>query len=109
VDEGAHLYGQYCATCHESTGATRLAWQAQFRRLPPDLHTGPWLDIPASSTPHDFLVEVARIVKFGVPATDMPGHEYLSDGEIASISRWVTESVTPQQLTTMQTISGENR
>jgi cytochrome c oxidase cbb3-type subunit 2 len=37
--------------------------------------------------------EIARIVKFGLPGTDMPGHEVLSDEGIASISLWLTRKI----------------
>lgn len=97
-DEGAHLYGVYCTTCHEPTGATRLAWQSSFKRLPPDLHTGPWLYVPVSEPGQHRLLRLAQIIKFGIPETDMPGHEYLSDKDIASISLWLNQTmIQPQQ------------
>jgi cytochrome c oxidase cbb3-type subunit 2 len=36
---------------------------------------------------------LARIAKFGIPGTDMPGHEYLSDEEIASLSLRLTQII----------------
>ncbi len=93
AEEGAHLYGEYCATCHEVTGATREAWRSQFKRLPPNLQAGPWNYVPAVSSEQDRMLRVAQIVKFGIPGTDMPGHEYLSDKEISSISRWLNQSM----------------
>jgi cytochrome c oxidase cbb3-type subunit 2 len=98
-DEGAQLYGDYCETCHETTGATRLKWHSQFKRLPPDLHTGPLLHVPVSERGRDRALRVAQIIKFGIPGTDMPGHEYLSDKEIASMVLWLNQTmVLPQQV-----------
>jgi cbb3-type cytochrome c oxidase subunit II len=96
---GAHLYGEYCATCHEATGATRMAWRAQFRRLPPNLEAGPWNYVPVSSSGKERVLRIAQIIKFGIPGSDMPGHEYLPDKEVASISLWLNESmVLPHQI-----------
>jgi len=109
-DAGAHLYGQYCATCHEQTGATRRVWAASFERLPPNLQTGPWLSVSASLPSDKRMLLLARIVKFGIPGTDMPGHEYLSDRDIASISLWLNRGmVSPEQSASIPNQSGETR
>ena len=98
-DEGAHLYGEYCATCHEATGATRMAWRSQFKRLPPNIEAGPWNYVPVSFSGQERVLRIAQIIKFGVPGTDMPGHEYLSDKEIGSLSLWLNQSmVLPHQV-----------
>jgi cytochrome c oxidase cbb3-type subunit 2 len=52
---------------------------------------------------------LARIVKFGIHGTDMPGHEYLSDTEIASISLWLAQQIRqPNQIQSPQTIQETN-
>jgi cytochrome c oxidase cbb3-type subunit 2 len=105
-DEGAHLFGDHCTTCHVATGATRLAWGTQFRRLPPDLQAGPWLHVPATGP--ERLRRLAQIVKFGIPGTDMPGHEYLSDHDVASISLWLNRTmVPPRHLASLENQPGE--
>ena len=91
-EEGVHLYSDYCTTCHESTGATRSAWRLQFKRLPPNLQTGPWLYLPASDTGQKRLLRLNQIIKFGIPSADMPGHEYLSDQDIASVALWLNQT-----------------
>ncbi len=110
-EAGAHLYGLYCATCHEASGATRTTWRTQFKRLPPNLRTGPWLDVPsAPETSEDRLLRLARIVKFGIPETNMPGHEYLSDEDTSSIALWLNQTVLPPvQTVRISNPSGENR
>jgi cytochrome c oxidase cbb3-type subunit 2 len=108
-EEGWHLYGAYCATCHESAGATRSLWRTQFKRLPPDLQMGPWLYLPPSDTSQDRLLRLARIIKFGIPGTDMPGHEYLSDQYVTSIALWLNQTIAfPQPLASIPNHSGEN-
>jgi cbb3-type cytochrome c oxidase subunit II len=81
--EGEHLYEQHCATCHDAQGSTRRHWTNRWRRAPSVL---PELRAYASRQQDSKL---AQIVKFGMPGTDMPGHEYLSDTQIASLARWL--------------------
>jgi cytochrome c oxidase cbb3-type subunit 2 len=88
--EGELDFQRYCATCHAAGGKTR--WKSHFKRLPPDLAVGPYLHLPSSSDSAQRRARLAQIAKFGIPGTDMPGHEYLSDREIASISLWLTQS-----------------
>ncbi len=86
--EGQRGFERYCATCHDAGGRTR--WQANFKRLPPDLTVGPYLHLSPSDDDAHRRDNLARIVKFGIPGTDMPGHEYLPDNETASIALWLS-------------------
>jgi cytochrome c oxidase cbb3-type subunit 2 len=91
----AHLghqgFQHYCATCHDAGGQAR--WAGGFKRLPPDLTTGPYLHLNLSVDQAGQREQIARFVKFGIHGTDMPGHEYLSDTEIASISLWLSQQI----------------
>jgi cytochrome c oxidase cbb3-type subunit 2 len=108
-EQGAHLFGWYCATCHEQTGVTRSAWRPQFKRLPPNLQTSSWNYFPASSPSQDRLLRFAQIIKFGIPGTDMPGHEYLSGNDISSISLWLNQTmILPHQAAGIDHKTGEN-
>ena len=90
---GELLFARDCATCHNAKGATRRAWQSSFKRLPADLTHGPYVHLsPVDSQPQR-IIRLAQIAKFGIPGTDMPGHEYLSDKQIASISLWLTQRI----------------
>jgi cytochrome c oxidase cbb3-type subunit 2 len=95
---GEQLFKQECATCHNSNGATRHQWRNSFHRIPPILTQGPLLNVPIhrGNLQRDSL---AQIVKFGISATDMAGHEYLSDADVASLTLYL-EQITPQLLTT---------
>jgi cytochrome c oxidase cbb3-type subunit 2 len=90
---GERLYRRYCATCHSTEGPTRSTWQDCFRRLPPDLAAGPFFYLPPSGPPAQRVIRLAQIAKFGIPGTDMPGHEYLSDREISSLSLWLSQGI----------------
>jgi len=90
---GERLYRQRCATCHASSGATRLAWQSSFKRMPTNLATGPFTQFSLADSPEMRLRRLAQITKFGIPNTDMPGHEYLSDQQIASIGLWLSQVI----------------
>jgi cbb3-type cytochrome oxidase cytochrome c subunit len=107
---GAHLFNAYCATCHSPDGRVRQTWQSTFRRLPPNLATGPWLHLVASDTVAEREIHLAQIVKFGIPGTDMPGHEYLSGRDISSLALWLAQNIVPpNHLANTHTVSGENR
>ncbi|MGA8042842.1 MAG: cbb3-type cytochrome c oxidase subunit II [Terracidiphilus sp.] len=91
--EGAKLYIRFCATCHDANGATLLRWRSSFHRLPPNLATGPFFYLPPASMPQERFERIAQITRFGLPGTDMPGHEYLSDDQIVSISLWLMQDI----------------
>jgi cbb3-type cytochrome oxidase cytochrome c subunit len=109
ASEGAQLFNVYCATCHNLDGRTRQRWQTSFKRLPPNLATGPWLHLPVSDSPEEREIYLAQIVKFGIPGTDMPGHEYLSDQNISSLAIWLTQNIVwPGRYKNNHAITGEN-
>jgi cytochrome c oxidase cbb3-type subunit 2 len=109
-NEGKRLFDIHCATCHEPNGTTRRSWGAIFKRLPPDLNAGPFLHLRGSESPSELQDRLARIVKFGLPGKDMPGHEYLSDGEITSISFWLAQNIVQPALNQqIHTLTGENQ
>lgn len=88
--DGERLYQRFCATCHSASGRTRLRWQYSFKRLPPDLASGPFFYLNPSAPADERRVRLAQIAKFGIPGTDMPGHEYLSDPQFASLALWLS-------------------
>jgi cytochrome c oxidase cbb3-type subunit 2 len=90
---GERLFQRDCATCHSKNGRTRQTLQASFKRLPPDLAIGPYFYLPSAGSVTLRMKLLAQITKFGIPGTDMPGHEYLSDRQIASISQWLSQVI----------------
>ena len=92
---GSRLIEQSCVTCHSPDGATRLEWRSDFRRLPPDLVKGPFEYVPATADPEWRRRRFAEIIKFGLPGTDMPGHEYLPDAAIVAMARQLEQDSSP--------------
>lgn len=90
--EGRRAYQKFCSTCHDTNGATRIRWQSAFHEQPADLIHGPFRYPESADSGH-----LAQITKFGISGTDMPGHEYLSDHEIASLSLWLNQQKTAYQ------------
>jgi cbb3-type cytochrome c oxidase subunit II len=110
TNDGQQLFASYCSTCHEASGTTRILWQNDFKRLPPNLQTGPWSYLPAPVSDAQRVLPLERIVKFGIPGTDMPGHEYLSDQNVSAIALWLNRSIVqPRTSATQASTSGENR
>jgi cytochrome c oxidase cbb3-type subunit 2 len=86
---GAELFAEHCTTCHTSDGTARNKWSASFHRLPPDLAHDAFQHTSADASPEQLSTEIARITRFGLQGTDMPGHEYLPDEQIAAIADYV--------------------
>ena len=79
-----------------------------FKRLPPDLATGPFTHLSPAGSATSRVEQLAQIVRFGIPGTDMPGHEYLNDTQLASISLWLSQRIAQPNLTKNNSIeSGE--
>jgi cbb3-type cytochrome c oxidase subunit II len=90
--DGAQLYSRYCATCHNADGRTRLDWQSEFTESPAILNSFA-MQIGGGPRPESARVDhLAQIIKFGVPNSDMAGHEYLPDKDIASLSSWLAQN-----------------
>jgi len=90
---GELLYRRNCATCHDADGATRRTWHLSFKHLPANLPNGPYLYLSSTDSQLQRITRLAQIAKFGISGTDMPGHEYLPDEDIASISLWLTQTI----------------
>lgn len=108
-EEGSLLYAKYCATCHEQDGITKRRWATSFRQ-PPPVFPGHQLQhsSDAAISPRRVFV-LSRIVKFGIPGTDMPGHEYFSDQQIASLAVWLDQIMASTPSATNPLSQGENR
>ncbi|SFS16638.1 cytochrome c oxidase cbb3-type subunit 2 [Granulicella pectinivorans] len=89
--EGAGLFLTYCSTCHAESGQTRARWNKAFRRMPPNLMRGPLLSLDPAASPEAQREHLSHLIKFGIPGTDMPGHEYMPDTGIAALSLWLSE------------------
>ena len=90
--DGPRLYNRYCATCHNADGRTRIKWQSDFIESPAILIAGTTTSGSRTAPQSARIDHLAQIIKFGVPNSDMAGHEYLPDKDIASLSWWLTQN-----------------
>jgi mono/diheme cytochrome c family protein len=107
ADEGMKLFRIYCSTCHAADGRTRQVWKASFRRLPPNLFVDPYRHVAKLDSATRRMDRLAWITKFGLPGSDMPGHESLSDRKIASISLWLMQCFVQTNSNQQISIPGE--
>jgi cytochrome c oxidase cbb3-type subunit 2 len=85
---GRERFARSCALCHgdEGRGDGRLATVMQTP--PRNLVAGPF-GMSAERPGESPQVSVMRVLRFGLPGTDMPGHETWSDQELADVAAWV--------------------
>ncbi len=88
---GRVLFDRYCAMCHGSDGQGQGPLAPHLYRPNMDLTKGRWWAISwgPGSEPEDLAL--ARVVKYGLLGTSMPGHETLPDRDIADLVAWVQE------------------
>lgn len=82
--DGKSLFARHCAVCHGDEGAGKGMLAGQLPIPPINLRDGPFL-----RTPDGKPDTIARIIKFGVIGSHMPGHETMGDGEILAITDYV--------------------
>jgi cytochrome c oxidase cbb3-type subunit 2 len=85
-------FQRHCAACHGSPNReATIAASANFRRQPPDLSKGPFVYAPPNLPSAVRRMQIARIIKFGIAGTDMPGHEYFNDETTFALTDLVEE------------------
>lgn len=86
IPDGASLFLRYCAVCHGPVGHGDGKFASALVKRPTDLDHGPFVWTPPGP---DLENRIARVIKFGLPGTDMPGHETLDDARIVALARYV--------------------
>jgi cytochrome c oxidase cbb3-type subunit 2 len=76
------LFSMHCVVCHGADGRGNGLLASHFQKPPANLIDGPFIWSAAQDHQDDNL---ARIIKCGIPGTDMPGHETLSDQDISTL------------------------
>jgi cytochrome c oxidase cbb3-type subunit 2 len=85
---GAALFAANCAACHGTSGCGNGPLASGFSKSPANLAAGPFL----WTRPTEALgLRVARVIRFGVPGTDMPGHETLDEGAVLALTAHVLD------------------
>jgi cytochrome c oxidase cbb3-type subunit 2 len=91
------IYSRHCAVCHGENGNGNGLLANQLPMPPTDLKNGPFIRTQATGDPS---LAIARVIKFGVVGSEMPGHETLGSGSILSLSemltQWRRDSANPQ-------------
>jgi hypothetical protein len=86
------VFRQQCAMCHVSAGQKiELPSVIRLKRPPPDLAAGPFVFAPLTLPAEVRKMQIARIIKFGIAGTDMPGHEYFSDETVFALACYLDE------------------
>lgn len=91
ADRGEVLFLRQCSVCHGPGGRGDGPAAKLFDPAPRDLTTSAYAMVTTPDHPGDPLsVALARIIKFGLLGTSMPGHELLTDRDIADIVHFVS-------------------
>jgi cytochrome c oxidase cbb3-type subunit 2 len=77
--DATSLFARHCAACHGENANGHGTIASQLHVQPTNLHHGPFV---RTSSTEDIRLQIARIIKFGVIGSDMPGHETMRDDEI---------------------------
>jgi len=82
---GHDLFSSHCAVCHGQEGEGGGDLADLWAKPPANLKDGPF----AFTFVDDGGEMIARVIKFGIPGTDMPGHELLSDTDVKTLAEYV--------------------
>jgi len=82
---GSELFAEHCVACHGSEGRGDGALASLWQRPPADLRSGPF---PFTSA-GEVNSGLSRVIKFGIPGMDMPGHETLSNSDLKALTDYV--------------------
>lgn len=80
--DGSVLFSTHCAMCHGEGGQGNGPLAGSFQRPPANLVEGPFAWTPPGE---GLELRLAQVIKFGLPGTDMPGHEVLEDAEVLAL------------------------
>lgn len=83
---GQKLFATQCAMCHGPAGKADGIMAAKLTKPPANLVSGPFIWSAPSA---DQELKICRIIKFGIPGTDMPGHETLTDDQVRALEQYV--------------------
>lgn len=96
---GRKLFGDYCAPCHGAVGRGDGPLAAEVYRPAMNLQKGAfWLIDQGTGDAEPRREGLARLIKFGMPGTSMPGHEYLTDDQIADLVAFVDDLAAVDQV-----------
>lgn len=86
-ERGRGLFGEYCAVCHGAEGRGDGPLAAQLNDPKANLRKGRFASLRPGAEP--VAAGLARAVRHGLPPTAMPGHEWLTDRQVADLVAFV--------------------
>jgi len=86
AERGAALFSTYCAACHGTDACGDGRFAGQLNDPNADLRKSGFHSLPRGVPEEEAL---ARIVRHGLPPTSMPGHEWLTDQQVADLVAYV--------------------
>jgi cbb3-type cytochrome oxidase cytochrome c subunit len=104
---GRAEFQQSCVVCHGEEGRGDGPASAHLSRPARDLTSPDYIYAPRALPPAARRKALARIVKFGIPGTSMPGHEYLNARQVSDLVSYL-EQLTggPEQNTAIGASAG---
>jgi len=84
---GAALFASLCTPCHGATGRGDGPLAAKVNDPYANLRKPGFHSLQGSAEPEDRAL--ARIVRYGLPPTSMPGHEWLTGQQVADLVAYV--------------------
>jgi cytochrome c oxidase cbb3-type subunit 2 len=88
---GARLFAAYCSACHGAHGRGDGPLAAALHEPAMDLGKGRFWLVSWGPGAESEERALARLIRFGIPGTSMPGHEWLDNREVADLAAWVEE------------------
>ncbi len=90
------LFQDQCAPCHGADGKGNGPLSTKLGgRLPRDLTRAEWLFMSRNEEHGEHLIDLARVIKFGISGSSMPGHETFTDEEMLGVSLYVDSLASP--------------
>ena len=86
---GEKLFAAHCRACHGEDGRGDGPLARKLTRPVTNLVQGPFLWTQGSTTRDAALI--AKVIRYGIPGTDMPGHETWDDHSVRSLRDYVLQ------------------
>jgi MFS family permease len=81
------LYSNLCASCHGLNGNGAGVLAKKINAKVAVLNSGKLIRVNLNSP--EAILELSRVIKFGIVGTTMPGHEYLSDQDVLGLAHYL--------------------
>ena len=86
MERGAALFAAYCAVCHGAAGLGDGPLAAKLHDPWANLRKPGFHSLPPGAVE---IQALARVIRYGLPPTSMPGHEWLTGQQVADLAAYV--------------------